>query len=384
MLYTIIFYNTIILLSSALLYIAEYEKSKIGRTICLWLAFLITTIPSAIRYEIGSDYPAYVRLYEEAIYGGDLSRIEVGFKLLLNTIASLGLSFEWLFAIIAIIIHFFVFLSYPKKNRYLAHLIFMYLFYLDSMVILRQMIGIAIVMYAAQRYTTNKNYFNYSISVIIACLFHTVSIAFLLIPLLINKISEKGIRNFGWLTIVIWLTILLGGSFVITIIDFVLYHSPFEQYLSYLESERYGENNSINFITTLIRAFLYLTPLLFIKKLLRSNPNYMYFVVVYIFYVISWALSANVIIFYRLQQAFGFSLIWLILLIYSEKSIRFSKEFVMVFILALIFMFNTLVMKSHTSYLVTCNSGRYAPYVTIFNKEDSQRGSYDKEILCYF
>jgi len=383
MLYTIIFYNLIILLSSTLLYVSEHEKTKIGRNICIFLAFLITVIPSAIRFEIGSDYVPYKEYFERLTYGTEVD-IEPGFLLIYKTIVALGLGYEWFFAIVALLIHTFAFLSYPKKNRFLSHLIFMLLFYLASMNIMRQMLAVTIVMYALSRYLNNKQLLKYVLTVLLASSFHTVSLLFLFIPFFNNKLTLNGLKNFSWVTLLLWLAIFLGGATLIAIMELLINQLDFFDYAGYLESERYGVNtSSLNYINIFIRSLFYLTPVLFIKRIIKIRPEYHLYLLIYVLYIISWALSLNIVIFYRIQYAFAFSLIWIFLIIYTNKPIDFSRTYTALFILFLLLDFNKIILTSHTSYLVTCNSGRYAPYVTIFNKEDSQRGAFVNEVLCY-
>lgn len=383
MLYTTIFYNLIVILSAAFLYISEHEKTKIGRNISTFVAFLITVIPSAIRFEIGSDYVSYKDYFERLSYGTEID-IEPGFLLIYKTIIALGLSYEWFFAVVAILIYVFVFLSYPKKNRFLAHLIFMLLFYLASMNIIRQILAITIVIYALSNYLNNKHLIRYLLTLFFAASFHTVALIFLFIPFFNNRLSLSSLKSFSWVTLLLWLAIFLGGATLITTIELFITQLSFFDYAEYLGSERYGVNTSnLNYINIFIRALFYLTPVLFIKRIIKISPQYHLYLFIYILYIISWALSLNIIIFYRVQGAFAFSLIWIFLIIYTYKPIKFSKAYTVLFILFLLFDFNKTILTSHTSYLVTCNSGRYAPYVTIFNKEDSKRGALIKEVLCY-
>lgn len=384
MLYTVLLYNLILFSSTALLYVSEKEKTAIGRRVCLVLAFLVTVIPNAIRYEIGSDYVNYVAIFEELAAGGTVY-IEPGFLFLIYAVQSLGLGYEWLFAFIAIFIHLFAFLAYPKKNKYIAHLFFMLLFYFVSFSGMRQMMAVVIVMYAVKLYMLHKNDLKFYIMVLFASLFHAVGLVFLFIPLVTNnKYSQRLLVHVGRGSILLWtLTFVLGASFI-SIIGSLLSVLPFLDYSSYLSSDRYSASAEINTgLGVLVQACFYLYPLFFIKKLLKINKQYALIFALLIPYVLFWAFQKHIAIFYRPKQAFEFAIILVVLMVLSNKFIPFRHLYVLSLFLFLLFTFNKKIVAAHTNYMVTCNSGRLAPYVTVFNKKDSQRGSRVGEMSCY-
>lgn len=383
MLYTVLLYNFILFSSTALLYVSEKEKTAIGRRACLVLAFLITVIPNALRYEIGADYVNYVAIFEELAAGGT-SSVEPGFLFLNKIIIYFGLGYEWLFIFVAIFIHLFAFLAYPKKNKYIAHLFFMLLFYFQTFNILRQMMAIVVIMYAFKLYMQQRNDIRFYIMVVFASLFHSIALIFLFIPILNNKLTQKFLAGFSWSAILFWaLTFLLGASFV-SVLFTVLSLVPALDYTSYLESARYSQSSMINSgLGVVLKAFFYFYPLLFTRKLVEANKNNSLILILLIVYTLFWALQTHILIFYRPKQAFEFVIILIVSMILVNKFIPFRRLFVLTLFLFLFFEFNKVIASSHTSYIVTCNSGRLAPYVTIFNKNDSKRGAITGEINCY-
>lgn len=383
MLYTVIFYNLILFFSTALLYVSEKEKTAIGRRLCLVLAFLVTVVPSAIRFEIGADYPGYVAIFEELAIGG-MSYVEPGFLFLNKVINSLGLGYEWLFIVVAIFIHTFAFLSYPKKNKYIAHLFFMLLFYFQTFNILRQMMAIVVIMYAFKLYMQQRNDIRFYIMVVFASLFHTVALLFLFIPILNNRIVHGYIRHFSWTAIIFWGLAIVAGAFFVDLIINILSILPTKDYSGYFESARYSKSAEVNTgLGVLFLLFFCVYPLIYAKKFIEiDNKNILIFTLL-IMYVTFITLQKQAVIFYRPKQALEFMIIPLVLMVLSGRVLPFRRLYIGMFFLFLFAIYNMSIVTSHTDYRITCNSGRLAPYVTIFNKEDSRRGSSSVERACY-
>lgn len=383
MLYTVVFYNLILFFSTALLYVSEKEKTAIGRRLCLVLAFLVTVVPSAIRFEIGSDYVSYRAIFEELAAGGTIY-VEPGFLLLNKAINFLGLGYEWLFIIIAIFIHTFAFLSYPKKNRYIAHLFFMLLFYFQTFNILRQMMAIVVIMYAFKLYMQQRNDIRFYIMVVFASLFHTVALLFLFIPILNNRIVHGYIRHFSWTAIIFWGLAIVAGAFFVDLIINVLNIMQIKDYSGYIEGGRYSESAEVNTgLGVLFFLFFCVYPLFYAKKFIEiDNKNILIFTLL-IMYVTFMTLQKQAVIFYRPKQALEFMIIPLVLMVLSSRVLPFRRLYIGMFFLFLFAIYNKSIVTSHTDYRITCSSGRLAPYVTIFNKEDSKRGNSSAERACY-
>lgn len=362
---------------------SEKEKTAIGRNLCLILAYLVTTLPSALRFEIGVDYLSYVSIFE-ALAVTDTYYLEPGFLLLNKIIHSLGLGYEWLFIVVAAFIYTFAFLAYPKKNKYIAHLFFMLLFYFETFNILRQMMAIVVVMYAFKLYMLQKNDIKFYVMTVIASLFHSVALIFIFIPLVNNRVIKGYIRHFSWTAIILWALVIVAGTFVVDLIINVLSILPTKDYSRYLETGRYAEGAKVN---TGLGVLLYLLfciyPLFFAKKFIESdNKNTLIFILL-ITYITFLTLQKQAAIFYRPKQALEFVIVPLVLMIMYSKLLPFRRLYIGLFFLFLFTIYNKNIITSHTDYKVTCSSGRLAPYVTIFNKEDSKRGSITAERACH-
>lgn len=372
MIFSLGLYNSILLLSTLFVYLSEREKTAVGRKICLILAFLICTIPNAIRFEIGSDYNNYLYIFDLISRGYDLKGIEPGYKLINILIYKAGLGYEWLFAFVAIFIHILAFLSYPTKNKYIFHLFFMLFFYFESFNVLRQTMAMVVIMYALKQLTIENSNFKYYIRILLATTLHFSSLLFLLFPKLINKLFRKLYINFGWGTLLVWVLIFIAGSSLIGIISNLMGALPFLNYSSYLET--YG-SREFSLLYLAVFAIFYLYPFIFSKKIIQADKNNLLYFVILSAFVFFWAMSFNLSIFSRLVSLFKFAVVYIVYIVYNSSNIPFRRSYTLIFIIFLVYTFNVTISRSHTSSDVTCNPARLAPYVTIFNKEDSQRDS---------
>src|SRR5690554_8221538 len=126
MAFSLVFYNAILLLSTLFVWLSEKASTPMQRKVCTLIAFLIVFLPAALRYEIGIDYFSYKIIFENIRDGLDpfwQSKMEPGYYFLNWVVANLGLSFEWLVALVAFFITLFFFYWLPKKES-----IFMALF----------------------------------------------------------------------------------------------------------------------------------------------------------------------------------------------------------------------------------------------------------------
>lgn len=386
MLSTILLYNFILFFSTLLLYVSEYDRTPIVRKICLIASFLIVVIPSAIRFEIGADYTSYVSIFEEIQSGAGSKELESGFRFIIEIIQVLGLNSDWLFIVIAILIHFFLFLSYPTKRKYVFHFFIMLIMYFESFNILRQVLAVSIVMYALKSYNSSNKYFSFILKTLFATLFHKVAIIFLIIPLFINKFGKRLLINFGWATILLWLGALVSGIVFINTAVLLISNISFLDYSYYLTTDRYGSTNKLNiygYMNVTVILLLYFYPFLFTKKVISNNPKSLLAYILFFLHIMFWILSYKLVILYRLQQALSFSLPLILVTVLSSNHIHRKKIYVTAMAIFLLSSFNMKILSSHTNATVSCNSGRLSPYVTIFNKEDSQRASRTRELLCY-
>lgn len=109
---TVIFYSLIVFLSTFFIFISDRAKYKSDKLFLIFLSFITIFIPSAIRYDIGTDYGSYIEIYnnlEEHEY------IEKGFYYLNKILLSINADSQLVIIISSFIYFYICYISYPKK-----------------------------------------------------------------------------------------------------------------------------------------------------------------------------------------------------------------------------------------------------------------------------
>lgn len=205
-------------------------KSKKGRLeICIksMIVFFIVLLPLVIvmggRNDIGTDTDSYRYIFDKIAISGlsGVSGIEIGYKLINMLISTFTSNNQWLFVICAIMIcsnfcKFFKNINAPLCIMLSIFLGYGYYFY--AMNIMRQYLSISIVLaniYKIEKGEKKK----FVISVLIAALFHTSSLIWLIVPI----VQELNSKKFYLLTFGLSLCARLGISGVVYLLKYTIY-----------------------------------------------------------------------------------------------------------------------------------------------------------------
>lgn len=176
------------LLLSRYLYIQK--KNNIASKILNLIMFISICTISGLRYNVGTDYQAYVDIFSNInSYDFSNSQYEVGYVILNKLTRFITNNDQMIFIVTSFIILFFIsrtvckYSSRPEMSMFLFITLY---FYYSSFNIVRQYIAIAIMFYGV-RYILNRNFKRYIGCIIIALLFHTTAIYALPIYFLPNK-----------------------------------------------------------------------------------------------------------------------------------------------------------------------------------------------------
>ena len=198
--------------------------------------FILFSVFSGFRYNVGVDYVNYVKIYN--LEDGYESR-ELGFSLLLNFLRYIGADYQFMFLLMAIIMQILVYNIIKRYNYNVWISVFIYYcispFYIATFNGMRQYLAIAIFI-VALKYVEQKKRFKYIISLLLGGFFFHESVLFFL-PLyyILNKtISIKG-RLFMFLITIV-------GSFAI---DKLISYTP---YIVYLLRDRETHVSSFTYI----------------------------------------------------------------------------------------------------------------------------------------
>lgn len=369
---TLLLYNGILLVSTFFIYLSEKERTAIGRALCTTIAFFIIFLPAAFRFEIGRDYFSYQRIFNQiadGIYSGD---IESGYYFLNWLVASLGLSYEWLVGLVAFLIYFIAFLSYPKKNRAVFHFFFFVIFYFWSFNLLRSVIVSSLSLFACMRYMENNRKTQFIATILLASLFHISALLFIIFPFLNWRIIRGSLR----IKPLVFISIGLFFLFTTEIIQFAFQSSlaEFMGFNKYGKNSYYAGQTEVNTgLGVLIKISLALTPLFFIKRINPFFTKQNLAILVSLACALTIIMAANIKIFGRLEQVFAIGYLLAIYIIANSPNIPHRWWLISLYILFNFMDFNRDILRGSTNYLETCRGRQITPYISVFNKEDSQR-----------
>ena len=146
------------------------------------LAFLPLFLVSAVRYEVGTDWPIY-RDYFQMINAGTDSFSEPLFNLLNKIVFRTTGSFQWLVVLAAFVSYFFLFKAIEEQSISIPLSILIFFIsslYFASLNQLRQAISMPIMLYAF-KHIQNKKPFRYVFWCIVASLIHLSSLVYLVL-----------------------------------------------------------------------------------------------------------------------------------------------------------------------------------------------------------
>ena len=378
MLITLILYNSVLILSTAFVYLSEKTPFPTERIIMRLLAFSIVFLPAALRYEIGIDYFSYKLIFENIRDGNYLisdGKVEPGYYALNWVVANLGLPFECLIAIVSFFILFLFNLSYPKKNKYIFHFAFIALLYFTTFNLLRSWLALSIAWLGISLLYNNKiGWTKYIFIILFSVLFHKSSVVFLILPFFSVRFyfSAPLISSLSIATL--FFALLFYSE---NLVDFI-FNNPISKFLGYssYSTSWYARKTDIGTGLGVIFNGLFLTYILFHhNKIKLLNENKHLLVSLIIITIIVQAAAANIHIFGRLNHIFYFSY-FLALGFYLNHKIFLSKFIILFFLFLAFFDFNRSILNGSTDYMVTCSGARIAPYISIFNKDDSKREPY--------
>lgn len=312
-------YIFILLFSTAFVWLSEHAKTVSGRSAFLLVSLLIVFVPSAIRYGVGTDFFSYYDIYRYQDY---VTKNEYGFYFVNYFLHKLGLSAQWAMAVYAFIFTLVGYCSYPRRNAWVYHLLFVSMVLFFSYNGVRQAISISFILLALKFEVKGKTLL-FLVFVFVASTFHQ-SALFIAPTFLFNKLpfsSYLKYKVFPLLVLVLTLIIWVGPSIFSYIRNIsVLLNIP---YLHYFESDYFQKVNANTGVVVLLKSFSILALLWFSRKELRLSSSGWLIMVICSFYVISYSLSSQSAAFGRLAWVFTpgvILLIWFCFSIFFKRS----------------------------------------------------------------
>ncbi|MFR2535230.1 MAG: EpsG family protein [Clostridia bacterium] len=349
---------------------------------------------SAFRYDVGTDYLyRYSKDYHVICQGGNITNLEIGFKLLMKLCAFITKEPQILFVITSLLITGIlgmVVYRYSKKPVLSIFIFFSGCFFFQSMNLVRQFLAMVIILLSYEL-LADKKYKAWVICVIMAFLTHSTSIVVVIALLLKKKVVAKPM-----LIIILSIVILLGSNLLGNALNILLEQTRFAVYIN--SQYDFGD---IRYLTTGVNLVAYLMSYYLYKQMKQKNERANLYM-----NILALALLCNIlgsVTFLFLRISYYFSIIQIIAIPYfivmaSKEAnyilIPFTKQNVkqkiekwleqlkikknyigekitiscwnqVILCAIIVIMFSTNVIY----YNVLHNDDEVLPYKTIFNKE---------------
>lgn len=323
------------------------------------LALLPYTLVSGLRYEVGTDYnytykPNFIDIFTKEYTYDEYPFIWLNMLLRLMTDDP-----TILFLIMAFLFAFFMQISVMKisKNWMMSTaLVALSNFFFVSMSNSRQLVAIAILIYAFT-FVVDKKLIKFLLLVFFASCFHLSAFIFLIIYPLINFKSKYVHKYWGYA----FLGLVVLIPLVTAVAEFVI---SFTKYAYYFEPEWYSNNSGIvHYLIVSLIIGLYC--IFYYKKLVERYGNLAIGLIFVCFISVYIALLSFFIkipeMMTRLYLTFGWSGIFLTPMIFSveeDKNMKIVHTFILFGVLTFA-TYGLIVMKGHHELF---------PYKWIFNK----------------
>lgn len=361
---TALLYLSILLLSTFFVYISEKGKGRLEHFTFLFIAFLIVFIPSAIRYDIGTDFLSYLNIYNNL----DLyTNIEPGYYLLNWILNQLGAPSQWIYVVTSFIFTYAIFKAYPQSRAWVIHFAAFSLLLFFSFNGTRQALAIAFCLIAVFKFF-KKEYVKFVVLILIGSSFHTSALVILLCGLLALiplRYSLKA-RTLPIVFIIAIALTFVSVNLVVRYIEQILTLLRLTQYSGYFTSGYFNAVDSGSGLAALVKILFSVYIITQTRPFLKMNPQYWFLILLTFFYTISVILATNIVIFGRMQMVFIISpILGLYFLPLLPQRNQFNKVVSLLFITFLLLLF---IKDSLNTYSGFGPDPKLNPYKSIFYK----------------
>lgn len=336
------------------------KNSKEKIIIFSLLGIGIPILLSSVRYKVGTDYNNYLDYY--TIYS-QLSFNEIlkyGSEFLFILIIKIAHIFEEPQIMFAITAFLTVFITYKailnKKEKLSISLMFalyIFLYYMYSLNIIRQALAVAIIFYS-YRYILQNDFKKFLLMIIVATLFHTTAILFLPFYFIVPKKNEKNKKIMFIVRIMVILMVLIVTVNFNRTINILSNIEGFNRFIIYNVSKTQGQNKQI--IINTIMLFIFILYKKSLKEYDENNKTYLFL------YIIGYILTLSGFISpYAKRMALYFNISEIYLLASLPKITKNKEQKNFIVILLIIYIVTMFVLSTYI-----LDIGEILPYQTVF------------------
>ena len=373
---TFVLYNSILLLSTFFIYLSDKISGKYGKLFFVSIAFLILYLPAAIRFNIGSDYLSYKDIFY-TIASSSAVKYELGFVYLNKIIYFFGFGYETLVAVSSFIAYAIFFKSYPIKGAWVIHFLFVCSLYLYLYSNIRSGFVYSIMFLAVIDYILRKNVIRFLALIAVSFSFHKSALIYLMIPLLfVPGILYFITKRYVCELLIILLLFLLFNA---NIVYFFIFSNPLVESLGfsrYMHSSKWGAETEIGTgLGLIIRIFPVVLYVLLRDKFAQFNSNYKEVTALCLVLLFAVSCTLALKVGHRVEKLFVFVYFIVLYDFYRARKVLLFRYFLIFMLVFYVAVFNKSIYDSKLRWVNNWEgySNIIYPYVTIFNKEDSDR-----------
>lgn len=355
------------------------ENNKIRKIIykiCIIIPFFIV---SAIRYDVGTDYMyRYVPNYLTILNGGNVDSLEILFRALIRISIFINSDYSTLFIITSAIIIGLFFTSIFKNSKNIVISVIIFFagsFFFESMNLVRQFIAMSILFLSYKFLFKKGRKVCWLISILLASMFHTMSIVFL-----ISIVLDKKVIDFRVLITLILLILVFSNPVLNFVADAVSTSSNanISKYAHYIKRD--GDLPLSGIIVEIgVYLYIYIMYLNLKRNKKEIEKETIFFVNMQSMALLFTVMNINLDLFFRIALLFSmFQIISIPYFYEKNKDIPFeicnvknafiSKNWNLIFCIIIISLLSARMIFSN----IIKGADEILPYKTIFSREEKQ------------
>lgn len=361
---TVIFYNFILLSSTFFVWASEKGRTKIDRWGLLFISFLLLFIPSAIRYDVGSDFISYIKIYENAWALESYKLKEPAFYFINWLLKKADAEPQWLFVVFAFLFTVIPFTAYNRNNAWVLHFMFFSILWFFSFTGIRQAVALSFCFISLFHFF-DKNYLLFFCSVAVAALFHQSAVVIGIIGLIVIVVPlpirlKKSLVPFVFISLIIFSYFLIG--LLLYYIEKILGVIGLGSYSAYFSGRFFVARTDGTGFAALFKIMLSIYIIARTKEFLSINYSYWIMIALVFVYAISVVLAMNIEIFGRMSTMLVFVIpVALFLLTYLR-----NNNLHRLVIISFLTFFLLLFIKDGFGLASSIHDPNINPYKTIF------------------
>lgn len=242
---TYILYYIVLIIPTIIIFTSNFIKEKKGKIILFLIAIILLTIIGGLRYNTGTDFKSYMNIYMNISQTSSIidfikeSRLEPGWIIINWLTVYIFNDVQYVFIISTFLICTFGFIAiYKHRNDIstpIAIVIFIATIFFPSFNLIRQYLAISILLLSIKP-LINKQRNKFIILVLLAMLFHYMSIVFVFMYWFVNSKREGNQRIKNTFTVMSFIILLYFSPEMIsyfTNLQFLEYYNRYELELEF-------------------------------------------------------------------------------------------------------------------------------------------------------